>query len=96
MRNHHGEGVSGLNLGPTQSHQDWNQVDWYSIALSHLGSLGLQPGLTCPGDEAQGLVEDQSRAGGAGNWDPIKGTYLAQTPQQSTSRSLHRGTSKLR
>ena len=72
MRNH-GEVVSGLNLGQTQSHQAWNQVDWYSIA-SLLGSLGLQQGLTCHGDGAWGLVEDQSKNGGVGNWDPIKGT----------------------
>ena len=51
-----------MNLGQTQSHQSWNQVDWYSIT-SHLGSLGLQAGLTCPGDGAWGLVEDQSKAG---------------------------------
>ena len=67
MRNH-GEGVNGSNLGQTQSRQAWNQVDWYSIA-SLLGYLGLQPGLTCPGDRVWGLVEDQSRAGAAGNWD---------------------------
>ena len=69
----HGEGVSSSNVGQTQSHQAWNQVDWYSIA-SLLGSLGLQSGLTCPGDGASGLAEDQSKAGGVGNWDPIKGT----------------------
>ena len=62
MRNH-GEGVSGSNLGQTQSHQAWNQVDWYSIA-SLLGSLGLQLVLTCPDDWAWGLLEDQSKAGG--------------------------------
>ena len=70
MRNH-GEGVSGLNLGLTQSHQAWNQVDWHTIA-SHFGSLGLHPGLTCPGGLGMGLMEDQSKAGGAVNWDPIQ------------------------
>ena len=49
------------------------KVTRHSIA-SQLGSLGLQPGLSCPGDGAWGLVEDQSRAGVVGNWDPIKGT----------------------
>ena len=43
MRNNR-DGVNGLNLG----HQAWNQTDWHSIA-SQLGSLGLQPGLSCSG-----------------------------------------------
>ena len=29
--------VSGSNLGQTQSHQAWNQVDWYSILQAFLG-----------------------------------------------------------
>ena len=42
------------------------QTGWHSIA-SQLGSLDLQPGLTCPCDGAWGLEEDQSWARGVGN-----------------------------
>ena len=69
------------------STQAWNQADWHFIA-SQLGSLGLEPVLTCPGDEAWGLAEDQSRAGGAGKWDPTK---MEPSPNSIAvfARSLH-------
>ena len=85
------EVVRGSNFGQTQSHQAWNQTDWHSIA-SQLGSLDLQPALTCPSDGAWGLVEDQSGAGGVANWDPIKGTSPPYPTAVSVQESVQAST----
>ena len=45
---------------------------WTRLIAIQLGTLGLEPVLTCPGDGAEGLVEDRSWARGVGNWDPTK------------------------
>ena len=84
MRNH-GEGVSGSNLGQTQSHQACNQVDWHSIA-SHLNWVS---GFTARNDT--GVDGGSIQGWRVWKLGSHKG-YLAQTPQQSPSRSLHRGT----
>ena len=67
------------------------QADWHSIA-SQLGSLGLQQGLACACDGAWTLVEDQSRAGVVGNWDPTK----MEPRPNATAVSLQESTAPLK